>query len=1135
MSERQGGTCTDRRCCVVHFRTLGPLEIFDGNDRPVALDSPRLRAVVCRLLIDPGHVVPADNLVAALWGDDPPAGAAGTVQTYVTRLRRALEPGRQARGAASVLLTRPAGYVISLDDSSLDAAAFATLVRSASEAMTAGDPLSAAAQLATARGLWRGRPFHDVADEEWARPAVARLEQLHTTALELQAEAWLALGDHGAAIGELERHVRDHPLHERFWGQLVTALYRSGRQADALRAYGRCREILRDELGVNPSPELQALERAVLAHDPVLRLTRPTAPVTTDAPPAPSPAAPAVGGAIVRPFVGRAAEQALLRETLSGAVAGRGRIIVIEGEAGIGKTRLAEAMVDQATANGMAVTWTTCLDEIGAPPLWPWLQILQQLGAGPEDAVDAAAAGTRPATTEPGDDSALFHELARVVDELVAVAQRRPLVAIIDDMQWADQASLQLLRLLIGRMSEAPIVVIATVRRPDASPNRMLDSTMADLVRSTHHLRIRLTGLTANESADLLAAIAGGPQGQLTDALHERTRGNPFFLSETAKLLVAEAVDRPDPSASAVSDLVPDTVREVVERRVLRLPDDTQTMLRLAAMAGSGIELAVLQDVTGLDAEQAITLLEPAVQAGLLVELDDVIGWRFDHALAQDAVRATIARPTRARLHATLAGSIERVHANSLDAHLDELAHHSYEGAGVGGRGVAQSWSVAAARAAHRHHGYDRAAFHWARAIELSERAETTEHFELLLALAEDLRLMGDPEAARLRLEEAIALARRLGDDERAARAAVVFGGVTLWYWRPYGVAQWAMVDELARLAQDASGSRRVELLGALGVELYYSERRPEGRRAAEQSVALARESGDVALLGRALNNYVLAVFEPGAEDLGMAALDEALLHAGHGLPLQTEVIARLHRASHRLRRGDLAATRDDLAQCHGMAAELAVPELRAQVLYASGGLAMLHGEWADVERLAHEAFEIQSRTSLWGAEWALVMQLVPALLVQGRIAEFAEQAARTAERPGMDATWPLAALAVLEAGDRPRALEMATRWWKPERQPDWTTDHQLADWGWLASRLGFPDPAVVYERMLPYADRVVVAGTAVACRGSAQLVLGHLALADGRRDTAVEHFERAAASNEALGATWWEDEARRAAVTATA
>jgi hypothetical protein len=313
-----------------------------------------------------------------------------------------------------------------------------------------------------------------------------------------------------------------------------------------------------------------------------------------------------------------------------------------------------------------------------------------------------------------------------------------------------------------------------------------------------------------------------------------------------------------------------------------------------------------------------------------------------------------------------------------------------------------------------------------------------------------------------------------------------------------------------------------------LGVELYYSDRRADGTRAAEQAVELARQSGDIALLGRALNNYVLAVYEPGGEAPGLAALEEALSHVGRGLPLQTEVIARLHRAADRLRHGDLAAFERDLSKCRGMAAELAVPEIRAQVIYASGGLAMLRGDWTEAERLAHEAFEIQSRTSLWGAKWAKIMQLVPILLAQGRVAEFADEAERIAHLPGMDATWPLAALAVAEAGDPAHARQLAEQWWQPDRQPDWTTDHQFADWGWLASRLGYPDPGLIYDKMLRYADRVVLAGTAVACRGSAQLVLGHLAKSNEALALAAQHFDTAAKRNDEMGAVWFAEEARR-------
>ncbi len=1112
----------------MHFRILGPLEILDDDLRPVELDSPRLRAVMCRLAMDAGRVVPHDALIAGVWGDDPPPAAGGTLQTYVSRLRRILEPDRSPRAPARVVVTRPPGYLLDVGDGTLDADELVRITRTAADDLAAGRTEAAADLLAEGLALWRGRPFDDIADDPVAAPAVARLEQLHLTALQLQADAWLALGRLGPAIGELERLVRDHPLHERFWAQLVTALYRSGRQADALRAYQTCRAHLRDELGLEPGPELQALEQAVLDHDPVLDPgPRPTPDLPVGAASPAARAAPSEDRR-ARPLVGRRRELTALAEVVDAGRTGRGAVVTLEGEAGIGKSRLAEAATELAIRAGMAVAWAGCLDEIGAPPLWPWTQVRDAVAEPGADAPPDRR--SEPASVADDPDAARFRELTDLVDDLVRAARRRPLLAVVDDVQWADQASLQLLRLLVGPIGSTPLVVVLTVRRPDGTANRVLDATLADLVRSPHHQRWRLNGLDESEAAQLVTAIGGRAEPALVETLRARTGGNPFFLSETAKLLAAEAHDGMPVSADAVARVVPDTVRDVVERRVHRLPDDTQTLLRLAAVAGPSVELAVLDHATAIGTDRVCELLEPAVTAGLLVELDDLIGWRFGHALAQDAVRSTLTRPTRARLHAALADALAHVHHDDPELVLDELAHHSYEAAPVGRAADALRWSVAAARAAHDRHGHDRAARHWEHALALLDMTGGTdaERYDLLVAWAEDLRLMGDPESARTRLVDAIRIARALGDDERAARAAVVFGGVTLWYWRAYGTTDWAMVDEVERLAAIADGPRRAELLGTLGVELYYSNRRPDGIAAAAAAVDIARGLDDVALLGRTLNNYVLAVWEPGLdEELRPGAIDEALTYVGRGLPLQTEVIARVHRAAVNLRRGEVAAFEDALARCQGIAAELAVPEIRAQITYATGGLAMLRGEWADAARLADEAFELQSRTSLWGAEWARVMQLVPIHEAQGTTAAVVDDVVRIAHLPGMSATYPLAALAVADAGDPAEARKLARGWWDPDRRPDWTTDHQVADWGALAARIGFPDPELLYDRLLPYADRLVVAGTAVACRGSAHLVLGRLAAALGRDDAVRQHFAAARDRNRAVGAHWHADRAQ--------
>lgn len=246
---------------------LGPLEARrDG--RPVALGGTRQRALLAVLLLHAGEVVSVDRLVDELWGDSPPATAAHTVQVFVSRLRKALGE----RG--SVLVTAAPGYVARLEPGELDLGRFERLVARSRAALEAGDAEAAAAGLRDALALWRGPALADFAYEAFAQPAIARLEELRISAIADRIEADLALGRHHELIGELESLVGEHPLRERFRCQLMLALYRAGRQADALEAYQEARRVLVDELGIEPGPALQRLERAILQQDAELELPR---------------------------------------------------------------------------------------------------------------------------------------------------------------------------------------------------------------------------------------------------------------------------------------------------------------------------------------------------------------------------------------------------------------------------------------------------------------------------------------------------------------------------------------------------------------------------------------------------------------------------------------------------------------------------------------------------------------------------------------------------------------------------------------------------------------------------------------------------------------------------------------------
>ena len=304
----------------MRFGILGPLSVADG-ERLIVVPGAKPRALLVLLVLDAGRVVPTDRLVDSLWGEQLPADPANALQALVSRLRRALDRG----GELALVRSHPSGYLLAVDPEQVDAVRFERLAAEGHAALAAGRPEAAAALLAEGLALWRGPALADVAHESFAVGEVARLTELRLAAMEDRVEADLALGRHAAVVGELEALVAEHPLRERLRGQLMRALYRSGRQAEALEAYRRTRRLLGEELGLDPSPELRRLEAAMLAQDAGLD------------PPAEAPTRPRTNLRVpLTSFVGRDEEVARVTAVLEDA-----RLVTLTGPGGSGKTRLA--------------------------------------------------------------------------------------------------------------------------------------------------------------------------------------------------------------------------------------------------------------------------------------------------------------------------------------------------------------------------------------------------------------------------------------------------------------------------------------------------------------------------------------------------------------------------------------------------------------------------------------------------------------------------------------------------------------------------------------------------------------------------------------------------------------------------
>ena len=1061
----------------MRYRVLGPLEVTGPDGALLDVGGAKPRALLALLLADAGRVVGIDRIVGTLWGDDPPPTVTGTLQAYVSHLRRVLEPDRGPREAPTVLLTRPPGYLLHVDPGDLDSLRFAELVEQGDAAVAAGDPAGGIALLDQALALWRGEPLAELGDLPTPGTDRARLSELHVRARERRCDALLGIGRADAAVTDLQHLVAEHPLRERLWARLVTALYAADRQAEALEALRRCGELLREELGIDPGPELRDLERAVLRQDPKLldRIPRPRMPAS------PAPAvAPSLPPDLL---VGRRTELDHLRAVAGQVSAGRAAVVVVEGEAGIGKTRLAEATAEAGRAAGWAVAWSRCADDAGAPALWPWTQALEQLGqeeltpAGGDDA-----------------DAARFRLFQDLRGRLTSAAATRPVLVVLDDLQGADTTSVQLLGLLARHLPRAPVLLVVTARTVGEQLPEPVADCLARLAREPSATGLRLTGLGTDEVAALLTAQLGSPGDRsLASAVHDRTGGNPFFVVELSRWMVGAH----DLHLDSVP--VPPSVGEVLRTRLDRLPATTRDVLELAAVSGREVTLDLLE-ATGIPAEDALTALDSAVAVGLVVDGTQPWSWRFTQSLVQEVLVSGLPALRRARLHARLGGALEQ-RGPQDDAMVERLAHHYVEALPVVGPAPARRYLARAASAARARLAHGEAATHTRQALQLLDPAEPdaarTRH-DLLTALGNDLLRSGQLMEAREVVGEAITVARSLDDRECLAQAAAVWGSVTVWNWRPHGMVDDDMVALLEDLiverdaATDADDPVTARLLGTLGIELAFG---PDDRgvRAAQRAVDTARRIGDPELLGRTLNNFSIAVWgRPGAAEVRLAAADESLELAGHGLPRRTEFVAHLHRAALRLHLGDLAGFEADHEQARRLAVSLSGPEVRPHVLWQAGGLAWLRGNAARAEELTTEAYELFRKVTPH-ARHAYAAHQFTLRRADFRQADAIPLLVETGDE-GSPLLQEMAVLAAAESGDLAEARRLRARWGRTLVR-DWASDValylQAESALWLG---GEPDWCAAAESLLPYRGRQAVLGTPSLTLGAYDELLGRIA-----------------------------------------
>ncbi len=652
---------------------LGPVSA-DSAGTELGLGGMKQRAVFALLALNAGHVVSLDRLVDELWPEEPPSRATLGLQSYVSRLRRVLAAAADADPDVPRLVTRPPGWVLDLDPGLVDVARFEGLLARARQASGA----DAAGLLGEALGLWRGEPLADLQSVPFARAEAVRLSELRLAAQELLVEATLAAGDAEAAAVEGGRFVAANPLRERGWRAMALALYRTGRQSEALAALARVRRLLADELGLDPAPETVALEAGILRHDRALTAALPEMPVVRVAP---------AGRARQEPddadeaLLGRDEALAVVGRAADAAQSGRGALLVMEASAGSGKTTLLRAVTERVTATGGHALHGSGVGTGAMPALWPWITIVRQVAALlPAEAAPAAdgAAGHAlsvmqagdPAASEPsgGWGSSRTGLYRGVVDLLLAARRRGPLAVLLDDLQWVDADSLTVLGLAVDQLVEHGVLFAVAVRTGEPGADDV--AAVLRRVRREAVVRVPMPGLGVDDVAEVVRRLSGRPAAPaVASVLHERTLGNPFFVGELVRLLASEQRLTP----SAVQEALPAQVEDVLRRRLDRLPQQTVALLTVTALAGGPVDVDTLAAVTGLDADAVLDACESALLAELLVE--DQAGFALRHDLVRQTLEHGVSHARRVRLHARLADAM-RARATLTPQDVVAIARH---------------------------------------------------------------------------------------------------------------------------------------------------------------------------------------------------------------------------------------------------------------------------------------------------------------------------------------------------------------------------------------------------------------------------------------------------------------------------
>jgi len=859
---------------------------------------------------------------------------------------------------------------------------------------------------------------------------------------------------------------------------------------------------------------------------------------------APSP--PGGAGASAGPFIGRGPELQTLGEALDRAEAGNDQVVLLAGDAGMGKTRLCQEVAAAAARRDVPTVWGRCFEEPGAPPYWPWIQAIRTVIGGWDDTrlrallgdeaapiagivpeVRSRLGGRPPAEAGEADQARfqLFHAIAQLWQRIAA---ETALVLVLDNLHWADPTSLRLLSFLAADAGEHRLMLVGTYRQTALSRDHALGEVLADLTRCPAYQRLQLTGFSRDETGQFLQVATGAaPSPEVVAEIHERTEGHPLFLVETVRYLLAEshtgaALAQADPGALRA---IPDGVRDIIGKRLNRLPVSCIRILSVAACIGRSFSTELLRPLVVEISDDALAAaLEEALAARILEAPPAPDLYQFSHALIRETLYDEMLPMRRARLHLQLGELIEARHGDDLAPYLARLAYQFGAALPEGSPARALDYVRRAADAAAALVAHEEAVRLYRHALDLQRRYFPGTHdtrCALLLGLGAAQDSAGASEASRETFLEAAAAARALGSATALVQAAIGFERAA-WRLGHPGKESVALLNEALAASRDHEDGRlRAQLLASLSRAYAFADHPAEAKRAYREAVALARRLDDPSALFRALVSFhANRVLGPDQLDERLAAAREALaLAEKHRQEAWSVTELYGWHFADLVEKGDLDAARR-VADAHLRVAQVSrQPFFQAAALSSRTLLAIHEGRFADAEALARETLKVGSQFSPANAAGAYGMQMFSIRREQGRLAEVLPVLRHFVATHADSAIWrPGLALLYVELDLRDEAQAAfetlaAADFAGIPPSGLWATS--LAFMAEVCAYLKDAARAATLYRLLSrYAGRNLAAGNNAPCFGAADRLLGMLKATVGEWDAAERHLEAALVLN---------------------